>query len=269
MISNCGHDENNKYHGGKAGDQTSTEYRVINWYNRPWDHVLRAPTREIGNKLAEISREAANNDNVGYDQYERKTYYFALKVANWHPEDIKKKCETDCSASSIANVIATGHQLGIKALENLSPDVYSGNIRKALVAVGFKDLTDSKYLTSDAYLLPGDILLYENHHVAINLSTGSKASETTKKAYTGTFPTLPKRGYFKKGDGYNTLTSYKTQIRRVQRFLNWALSGSLVVDGEYGEKTAAACTKFQKTVKITADGLFGKDTLAKAKAYRK
>ena len=35
MISNCGHDENNRYSGGKAGDQTGTEWRVINWYNRP------------------------------------------------------------------------------------------------------------------------------------------------------------------------------------------------------------------------------------------
>lgn len=29
MISNCGHDENNRYSGGKAGDQTGTEWRVI------------------------------------------------------------------------------------------------------------------------------------------------------------------------------------------------------------------------------------------------
>ena len=25
MISNCGHDENNRYSGGKTGDQTGTE----------------------------------------------------------------------------------------------------------------------------------------------------------------------------------------------------------------------------------------------------
>lgn len=35
MISNCGHDERGKYSGGKAGDQTRTEWQVINWYNRP------------------------------------------------------------------------------------------------------------------------------------------------------------------------------------------------------------------------------------------
>lgn len=40
-------------------------------------------------------------------------------------------------------------------------------------------LTASKYLTSDAYLLPGDILLYEGHHTATNLDTGSKAGSSS------------------------------------------------------------------------------------------
>ena len=43
MISNCGHDENGRYSGGKAGDQTGTEWQVINWYSRPWKCVLRHP----------------------------------------------------------------------------------------------------------------------------------------------------------------------------------------------------------------------------------
>ena len=43
MISNCGHDENGRYSGGKAGDQTDTEWQVINWYSRPWKCVLRHP----------------------------------------------------------------------------------------------------------------------------------------------------------------------------------------------------------------------------------
>ena len=47
MISNCGHDENGRYSGGKAGDQTGTEWRVINWYNRPWKCVLRHPNADV------------------------------------------------------------------------------------------------------------------------------------------------------------------------------------------------------------------------------
>lgn len=330
MISNCGHDENNKYHGGKAGDQTGTEYRVIAWYNRPWNYVIRPKDRAVGNRLAVVARQAAENNNIGYDQYERLTYYNVLAKADWHPEKITTKCETDCTASTVANVVATGYQLGIKALQGLDPKLYSGNIRKGLMATGqFETLTASKYLTSDKYLLPGDILLYENHHAAINLDTGSAVSTSSaeskpsvsdtaknvlngkygngqdrinklkslgytdaeikeiqsavnamlktttsnpaKKGYAGTFPTLPTRGYFMIGDGYRQLTgsSTRTQIQRVQSFLNWAVNAGLNVDGDYGPKTSASVIKFQKTVSITADGKFGKNTLAKAKTYKK
>jgi peptidoglycan hydrolase-like protein with peptidoglycan-binding domain len=41
------------------------------------------------------------------------------------------------------------------------------------------------------------------------------------------------------------------------------------VDGEAGDKTIAAVKSFQKLVKLTQDGLFGKDCLAKAKTYKK
>lgn len=177
MISNCGHDERSKYSGGSAGDQSGTEYQVRSWYNRPWNHVLRPPTTQIGSELAVIATAAAENNNIGYDQSQRLTYYNALRNANWDPSAISVKCETDCSASTAANVIAVGHILGISALANLSPSLYSGNIRSALVGAGFEDLTSSTYTDSDSYLLPGDILLYEGHHVAINLTAGKNAKQ--------------------------------------------------------------------------------------------
>ena len=179
MLSNCGHDERSKYSGGSAGDQTGNEYQVKSWYNRPWNHVLRPATTQIGDTLAEIARAAAENNNIGYDQSQRLTYYNALRNADWDPSAITVKCETDCSASTAANVIATGHVLGISSLEDVSPSLYSGNIRSALVRAGFTDLTASKYTDSSAYLLPGDVLLYEGHHVAINLSVGKYAKDET------------------------------------------------------------------------------------------
>ena len=50
MISNCGHDENGKYHSGKAGDQTGGEWTVRTWYSRPWTSVLRHPDKEVREK---------------------------------------------------------------------------------------------------------------------------------------------------------------------------------------------------------------------------
>ena len=173
MISNCGHDENGKYTGGKAGDQTGGEYAVINWYNRPWACVLRYPDINVGLKIAEISKDAALNDNVGYDQGQRLTYYNCLREVNWDPAKIIIACESDCSASTSANIIAAGNLLGISKLKSISPSNTTSTLRKALVAAGFELLTDSKYLTSDKYLLPGDILLYDGHHVAVDLDYGS------------------------------------------------------------------------------------------------
>lgn len=179
MISNCGHDENGKYSGGAAGDQTGTEWEIRTWYNRPWNCVLRHPDRNVGNMLADLARKAAQNNLVGYDQNQRGTYWQHLKASNYDPAQITIKCEADCSSGVAANVKAAGYRLGIKALQNVSADCYTGNLRAALKAAGFEVLTDSKYLTSDAYLLPGDILLYEGHHTATNLDTGSKAGSST------------------------------------------------------------------------------------------
>ena len=174
-ISNCGSNENGKTTGGKAGDQTGKEYRVISWYSRPWKCVLRFPDPKVGEEIARISEAAAKNDNVGYCQTHRRTYHDALKAANWNPAAIKKPVETDCSASTLANIIAAGHKCGIAALKQINPDGYTGNMRAALKKAGFTVLTDSKYLTSSDYLLPGDILLNDNAHAAGNLTAGPKA----------------------------------------------------------------------------------------------
>lgn len=85
---------------------------------------------------------------------------------------------------------------------------------------------------------------------------------TGENTYTGTLPTLPSRGYFKKGDK-------GTQVKNLQNFLNWAVNSNLVVDGIIGNATINAVKQFQKEVKIYVDGLFGKDCLSKAKAYTK
>lgn len=90
-----------------------------------------------------------------------------------------------------------------------------------------------------------------------------------KKTYSGTFPVLPPRGYYKLGDGYKTLTNYTTQINRVQYFLNWCIGANLKVDGDYGPSTMVAVKNYQKEYGLTVDGEFGKESLVKAKTVKK
>lgn len=179
MISNCGHDENGKYSGGKAGDQTGGEWKVINWYNRPWKCVLRHPDAKVRAMIASMAKAAANNNLIGYDQSQRYTFWEHLKASNYDPAKITIACEADCSSGVAAIVKGTGYRLGIDKLKNVSTSCYTGNLRSALKAAGFTVLTDSKYLTSDAYLLAGDILLNDNAHTATNITDGAKASGAT------------------------------------------------------------------------------------------
>lgn len=175
-IANSGKDENGAYHGGKAGDQSGHEAELKKWYNRPWTVVLRYPNQAVALKIAELSIAMCLNDNVGYDQDQRGTYWQQLKAAGYDPSKITTACEEDCTAGVSANVKGTGALMGIKALENL-PLCTSRNMKQEFTKAGFVALTASKYLTSPDYLLPGDILLYESHHAACNITIGSKVRE--------------------------------------------------------------------------------------------
>jgi len=206
MIANCSHDERGKLSGGAAGDQTGNasaskgEWRLCPWYNRPWLYVIRFEDEVIANGIAKEGEAAARNDCIGYDQSQRMTYWHELEKNGYKSANIKKRCETDCSAGTLAIVKAVGFQLrdinnadkpdffptlkAIEALCKINPSGYSGNARAILVKAGGKVLTAKKYLTSDKWLKPGDIMINPGHHVAINLSWGSEAkkAETAKKA---------------------------------------------------------------------------------------
>ena len=99
--------------------------------------------------------------------------------------------------------------------------------------------------------------------VGANASTTSVQSGATGgHTYTGTFPKLPKRGYFKKGDKGK-------KVKNLQKFLNWYGNYNIKVDGVLGKKTIKAVKKFQKAMGMKADGKFGKKTLKKAKKVKK
>ena len=96
-----------------------------------------------------------------------------------------------------------------------------------------------------------------------------------KSSYPYVLPTLPLRGHYRKYDGILTLTSYTTQIKRIQRALNWALNGvsgfkALVVDGKYGDGTEKAVRLFQSKYKFKdVNGKWGKLCNAQMKKIEK
>lgn len=177
-VSNCGHDENWRYSGGSAGDQTGSEWYIRDWYNFEQNVVLRHPDAKVRAMIAEMARAAAENNMVGYDQSQRETFWQQLQKANYRPQDIRTRCEADCSSGVAAIVKGAGYRLGIDKLKAVSPKVYTGNERASLIAAGFHVLTAPRYLTSGDYLLAGDINLNESTHTNICVTNGTKATDT-------------------------------------------------------------------------------------------
>ena len=129
MISNCGHDENGRYSGGKAGDQTGTEWQVINWYSRPWKCVLRHPNAKVRAMIASMAKAAAVNNKIGYCQSHRGTFWTNLADSNFDPAQITVACEADCSSGVAAIVKGAGYRLGIDALMVLTQQQTSQTVQ--------------------------------------------------------------------------------------------------------------------------------------------
>lgn len=253
MISNCGHDENNKYHGGAAGDQTGGEWTLRSWYNRQWDCVLRYPDKKVAQAIANEAIDAANNNNIGYDQWQRLTFWEELRRSDYKAAKITKKCETDCSAGGMSIVKAVGYLFGIKKLQNVQL-VTTPYMKRELQAAGFEVLTFSKYRISETYLEPGDILLNEKSHTAIEVGTGKKKEETGGKC-------IVELTELKKG-------MKSTEVKSLQILLKAAgYKGAdkkvLTIDGSFGGNTDFAVRAFQKAAKLTVDGVVGSKTWAK------
>ena len=92
--------------------------------------------------------------------------------------------------------------------------------------------------------------------------TESKPKTSTKKGYSGSFPSLGLKGYLKKGDKGNN-------VKKLQQFLNWCINTKLAVDGSFGDVTLKAVKNFQEKYGLKVDGYFGKASLKKAKSIKK
>lgn len=265
MISNCGSDERGRASGGQIGDQTGNEWRIRSWYSSPWKCILRHPDEKVRSEIVRLAKDGANNNNIGYDQSKRTTFWTQLEKAKYEPSKIKVKCSTDCSASVSAICKAVGYILNIEKLKRISENNWTGSMRTAFMYAGFNVYVDNKYLNSADYLIPGDILLNDSKHTAINLDYGNAVKPVVKpKGYQGAFPIVPPVLKF---------GSNGSQVNRLQRFLNWYGNYGLVVDSEFGSKTEKALIAFQKKVfpkeKSEWDGQFGSKSLVKAKAVKK
>lgn len=176
MVGSARHDEHgNCYSGGKAGDQTRQEVSMQRFYvPKKGLYVLRAKLPEIANKLAEAMIVACNNENIGYDQYER---YGVIRYGI----DTKVKIECDCSTLVRACIIrASGKDVG---------DFTTANERSVILKSGLFEDVGSYHVGMSFY--NGDILVTKTKgHTLIVVSGAKKRTEQT--------------GYYKQYKGNST-----------------------------------------------------------------
>lgn len=176
MAVKIGHasiDEHGKGRGGNAGDQTGREVYIREYYIHPskWDIVLRPKKASVAEASAKACEAGCANNNIGYDMDQRNTAHTQAKAVKYNLSKIKTKCETDCSAFMTLCALAAG----VTSLEYTGNAPTTSTMRSAFSKSGaYEVLDDKKYLTSDAYLKRGDILVSEGHHTVMVLSNGSK-----------------------------------------------------------------------------------------------
>lgn len=246
MAVKVGHasiDENNKAHGGQAGDQTTKEVRLRSWYSSSWHTVLRPIDAEVAEKMAVNCEAGCLNDKIGYDQYQRNSLRTQAKAVDWDLSKVTVPCECDCS--SFMTVCA--ECAGVDIPYNGSNAPTTSTMVNAFKSTGeFKVLQESKYLTSDDYLKRGDILVKSGHTVMV-LEDGSKANikEVTIKV-----SVLKKKC---KGEAVVALQSILTGLDYY--------TGEL--DGSFGGLTDKAVREFQKDNDLEVDGVVGSATWEK------
>lgn len=164
-------DENHHARGGAAGDQTGGEVHTGPWWYFGQNCVLRPRNNAIADRIADVMEKAAKNNNIGYDQSNRLSFYEALKAAHWDPSKITRKVETDCSAMTAAAINAAGVKI--------SPNAWTGNLWECVKPSGkFERLTGTEYTHTDANLKRGDIILNEAEHVIVALEDGANMRES-------------------------------------------------------------------------------------------
>lgn len=239
-LAQASHDENGAYHNGLPGNQSGDELNIRAWYNRPWDTIIRPIDRNLAKRIADTAQRLVRCVRIGYDMNltDRLTLYGQCEQIGWDITRINEIMPCECDCSALVTVVLRFNGISIYKGMNTS------GLTAALQPTGlFEILRDEKYLTGDAYLMQGDIVLNTWHHVAICLDNGSRITNRVQvdpywvmtavnsclQVRTG-----PGRDYpeFMVSDGSGGWTSWRyppnAQIRIVEEADGWGRVGDTI-----------------------------------------
>ena len=168
-------------HGQRPGNQTGRELNFAHWYAGKWLGALRFKESQKAERAARACEAGVNNKNIGYDQDGRNTAYVEAAAVGWDLAEISKPVETDCSAFMMLCAISAGVDALKETYRKQGNSCTTYCMMQDWPKTGeFELLTDRKYLTSDAYLRRGDILVSSGHTVMV-LENGEKEDDNMDK----------------------------------------------------------------------------------------
>ena len=217
----------------------------------------------------------------GLTDEKRKKFHDAYKSIigrNYYSQPLRAFCfkkykngryYSDCSSSGIECYKKIGY--AFPWLFNTAA-IYTEDDYFEDVPVKIKD----GHIMNPEILEVGDAILYIGNdssrpkqigHVEWVYSVPAKEVPTTKtkkKTYSGEFPVIPDRGYFK-------LKDTGAEVKKLQKLVNWITGDKITVDGILGKVTLASIKRAQKILKVSDKpaGNFGPKSLEAAKAYKK
>lgn len=149
---------------GTAGDQTTHEVEVSDWYSGGWLAVYRPNNEIMATMIAQAAEAIAANDRIGYSQADRTSLHRYAALHDYDISAITEPCNTDCSAMVAVCVNSAGIPV--------SKDMTTRNEDTVLMGTGeFTRLTNAKYLNESRFLKRGDILRKAGH-TAIVVNNG-------------------------------------------------------------------------------------------------
>lgn len=204
-IAHASKNEMGDYLKGHRGDQTGLEVCIRQWYNRPWNCVIRFIDPDMREKCAYAMERACANDNWGYSQADRNSGLEACRHLGYDPGLVKVPVNTDCSALvTVACIYAGIAECALVKYGNCATTSTLKNRLKATGEVEIFETTD--YTNRTDKLLRGDILLAEGHHVAVvnKADTPKKsAKEIAREVIQGKWGNGAERKKKLKEAGYN------------------------------------------------------------------
>ncbi len=241
MAITIGHasiDERGKLNSGSSGDQTGKEVCTRSYYlhSKGW-YLLRPKNVSHANAIAGAMLRACNNNNIGYDQYNR------LGIIKYGTSSTVK---TECDCSSLVRQCvkeATGIDAG---------NFTTSNEKNMLLATGLFEKAVS--VTSSTIMYNGDILVTKTkgHTVIVvsgrprtNADSGSNgnasSSQTSKDIIA--LGQQHANNFVQAGltpDGVRGENTRRAGVKVLQHALNCDYNSNLVVDGMWGAKSRNA-----------------------------